>query len=81
MNKEIKIGNHIISEDSPTFIIAEMSANHNMDFDRAVAIMRAAKDAGAYAVKIQTYRIKTCTVILWMCPPPLFQLLVSKRSF
>ena len=45
MNKEIMIGNHKISEDSPTFVIAEMSANHLMDFDRAVAIMQAAKDA------------------------------------
>ena len=33
------IGNHKISEDSPTFVIAEMSANHLMDFDRAVDIM------------------------------------------
>ena len=33
MNKEIMIGNHKISEDSPTFVIAEMSANHLMDFD------------------------------------------------
>ena len=54
MNKEIMIGNHKISEDSPTFVIAEMSANHLMDFDRAVAIMQAAKDAGADAIKIQT---------------------------
>ena len=37
MNKEIMIGNHKISEDSPTFVNAEMSANHLMDFDRAVA--------------------------------------------
>ena len=51
MNKEIMIGNHKISEDSPTFVIAEMSANHLMDFDRAVAIMQAAKDAGADAIK------------------------------
>lgn len=62
MNKEIRIGNHIISEDSPTFIIAEMSANHNMDFDRAVEIMRAAKEAGADAVKIQTYTADTITL-------------------
>jgi len=31
VNKEIRIGKHIISESSPTFVIAEMSANHNMD--------------------------------------------------
>lgn len=62
MNKEIMIGNHKTSEDSPTFVIAEMSANHLMDFDRAVAIMQAAKDAGADAIKIQTYTPDTITL-------------------
>lgn len=71
MDKEIKIGNHIISEESPTFIIAEMSANHNMDFDRAVEIMRAAKDAGADAIKIQTYTADTITLD---CDDPCFQI-------
>ncbi len=71
MNKEIRIGKHIISENSPTFIIAEMSANHNMDFDRAVAIMQAAKDAGADAVKIQTYTPDTITLD---CDDECFQL-------
>lgn len=71
MKKEIKIGNRVISEDSPTFIIAEMSANHNMDFDRAVAIMEAARDAGADAVKIQTYTADTITLD---CDDPCFQI-------
>lgn len=71
MNKEITIGRHIISEQSPTFIIAEMSANHLMDFDRAVAVMRAAKDAGADAVKIQTYTADTITLD---CDDPCFQI-------
>ena len=71
MNKEIKIGKHIISENSPTFIIAEMSANHLMDFDRAVAIMQAAKDAGADAIKIQTYTADTITLD---CDDPCFQI-------
>ena len=62
MNKEISIGNHRISKDAPVFIVAEMSANHNMDFDRAVSIMRAAKEAGADAVKIQTYTADTITL-------------------
>ena len=43
MNKEIMIGSRLISESSPTFIIAEMSANHLKDYDRAVAIIHAAK--------------------------------------
>lgn len=71
MNKEIRIGKHIISENFPAFIIAEMSANHNMDFDRAVAIMQAAKDAGADAIKIQTYTADTITLD---CDDPCFQI-------
>jgi len=39
-----------------------MSANHNMDFDQAVKILRAAKDAGADAVKLQTYTPDTMTI-------------------
>ncbi|MBQ7933231.1 MAG: N-acetylneuraminate synthase family protein, partial [Lachnospiraceae bacterium] len=62
MKKEIMIGNYKISEDSPAFIIAEMSANHLMDFDRAVEIMRVAKECGADAIKIQTYTADTITL-------------------
>ena len=62
MNKEVKIGSHIISKDSPAFIVAEMSANHNMDYSRAVEIIKAAKEAGADAVKIQTYTADTITL-------------------
>ncbi|MBR1772202.1 MAG: pseudaminic acid synthase [Lachnospiraceae bacterium] len=71
MNKQIQFGKHIISADSPTFIIAEMSANHLMDYDRAVAVMQAAKDAGADAVKIQTYTADTITLD---CNDPCFQI-------
>ena len=71
MNKEIRIGNKIISENSPTFFIAEMSGNHNMDFDRAVAIVRAAKEAGADAIKLQTYTADTITL---NCDDPCFRL-------
>jgi N-acetylneuraminate synthase len=39
-----------------------MSANHNMNFDQAVKILRAAKDAGADAVKLQTYTPDTMTI-------------------
>lgn len=62
MNKEIKIGNRIISKDSPVFFIAEMSGNHNHDFDRAVEIIKAAKEAGADAIKVQTYTADTITL-------------------
>ncbi|MBQ7955118.1 MAG: pseudaminic acid synthase [Lachnospiraceae bacterium] len=71
MNKEIKIGDRIIGEDTPVFIIAEMSANHLMDYDRAVAVMKAAKEAGADAIKIQTYKPDTITLD---CDAPDFQI-------
>lgn len=40
MNKEIRIGKRIISESSPAFIVAELSANHNQDYHRAVEILQ-----------------------------------------
>jgi pseudaminic acid synthase len=39
----------------PAFIVAEMSANHLQDRERAESILRAAKEAGADAIKLQTY--------------------------
>ena len=62
MNKEIKIGSHVIAKDMPTYIIAEMSGNHNMEFERAKKIIDAAAKAGADAIKIQTYTPDTITI-------------------
>ncbi len=45
-----------------TFIIAEMSANHNQQKEVALETIRAAKKAGADAVKIQTYTADTITL-------------------
>ncbi|HDK7159461.1 TPA: pseudaminic acid synthase [Clostridium botulinum] len=45
-----------------TFIIAEMSGNHNHDFNRAVEIIKKAKWAGADAIKVQTYTPDTITI-------------------
>lgn len=45
-----------------TFIIAEMSANHNQHLDIALDTIRAAKKAGADAIKIQTYTADTLTL-------------------
>lgn len=71
MDKTIKIGDKRIGPDSPAFIVAEMSGNHNMDFDRAVEILKAAREAGADAVKIQTYTADTITLD---CDAPCFQI-------
>lgn len=60
--KVITINNHKIGQGHPTYIIAEMSANHNQDFDTAVRIMEMAKEAGADAVKVQTYTPDTLTI-------------------
>ncbi len=62
MEKKIKIGNHYVGEGEKTFLVAEMSANHLLDYHRAEAIIRAAKEAGADAVKLQTYTPDTITL-------------------
>ncbi|MEW6989345.1 pseudaminic acid synthase [Colwelliaceae bacterium 6441] len=58
----IQINDKLINEASPCYIIAEMSANHGGDFDRAIAIIHAAKESGADAVKLQTYTADTITL-------------------
>jgi len=58
----ITINNRIIGPDYPAYIVAEMSANHSQDFGQAVKIIEAAKEAGADAVKLQTYTPDTLTI-------------------
>lgn len=57
-----KVGDITISKDSKPFIIAEMSGNHNQSLDRALSIIDAAADAGAHAIKLQTYTAETMTI-------------------
>ena len=58
----MKIGNREIGNGHPTYIIAEMSANHAGDIERAKEIIYAAKEAGADCIKIQTYTPDTITI-------------------
>lgn len=62
MNKKIIIAGKEISNEAKTFIIAEMSANHMQDYNRAIQIIDAAKYAGADAIKFQTYTPDTITI-------------------
>lgn len=55
----------------PTYIVAELSANHHQDFQKAVELMHAAKAAGADAVKLQTYTADTLTID---CDAPQFRI-------
>lgn len=61
-SKSINIGNFRINNDSPVFIIAELSANHNGSIETAIESIRGAKRAGADCIKLQTYRADTITL-------------------
>ena len=58
----ITINNRVIDAAHPPYVIAEMSANHNGNIETAFKIIEAAKQAGADAVKLQTYRPDTITL-------------------
>lgn len=53
---KINMGSHILGEDSPTYFIADISANHDGDLGRARRLIHLAKEAGADAAKFQNFR-------------------------
>jgi pseudaminic acid synthase len=67
----LNIADHTISDDAPVFIVAELSANHNQNFDIAVKTIKAAHKAGADAIKFQTYTPDTLTI---NCDNPYFRI-------
>lgn len=62
MLEDINIGGRLVGPHHKPFIIAEMSGNHNQSLERALAIVDAAADAGADAIKLQTYTAETMTL-------------------
>ena len=62
MSNIINLNNRKVGSGHPTYIIAEMSANHGGDLNRAKEIIYSAKEAGADCIKIQTYRPDTLTI-------------------
>lgn len=60
--KEIRIGHYLVGQHHPPMIVAELSGNHNRSLTTALELIEKAKEAGAHAVKLQTYTPDTITL-------------------
>jgi N-acetylneuraminate synthase len=57
-----RIGDRHIGPSELTYVVAELSANHNQNFEQAVRLIQVCKESGADAVKVQTYTPDTITI-------------------
>jgi pseudaminic acid synthase len=62
MPRNMKISNKIVGDNAPVFIVAELSANHRKELSIALDTVRAARDSGADAIKLQHYKPNTITL-------------------
>ena len=62
MTSAFSIGGRQIGAGHPVYIIAELSANHRQQEDLAIELVHAASEAGADAIKLQTYTPDTITI-------------------
>jgi N-acetylneuraminate synthase len=62
LEPRFEIAGRAIGPGHPCYVVAELSGNHGGDFDKALALVRIARDAGADAVKLQTYTPDTITL-------------------
>lgn len=58
----VSISGRLVGRGEPVYLVAELSGNHNGDLGRAIETVHAAADAGADAIKLQTYTPETMTV-------------------
>jgi N-acetylneuraminate synthase len=62
MMEELHVGDRRLGRGHPVYLVAELSSNHNQSYDQAAMLVRAAKEVGADAVKLQTYTPDTLTI-------------------
>lgn len=62
MTAHLTIGERRVGPGFPVYVVAELSANHHQNFEQAVELVRAAANAGADAIKLQTYTPDTMTI-------------------
>jgi len=62
LDSHIIVNERVIGSGHPVYVVAELSASHRQDFERAAQLVRASKEAGADAVKVQTYTPDTLTI-------------------